>query len=279
MKTWFVTGATRGLGLETARAALAAGDQVVATGRDLPRLREALVGHDDRLLSLALDVTDQADVERAVESAAARFGRIDVLVNNAGYGQLGAFEETSAEAIERQFETNVFGVFRVTRAVLPPMRRQRSGHIITISSMVGLVGVDGGSVYCASKFAVAGWSEALSLELARFGIRATSVHPGYFRTDFLDRSSMRLADLSIDDYRETTERSTRRRDSVNRRQAGDPAAFGRAMVKLANAEEPPVRLAAGSDAVQVMADKGTSLLESAKAWRDLSTSTDFAEGA
>jgi NAD(P)-dependent dehydrogenase (short-subunit alcohol dehydrogenase family) len=277
MKTWFITGATRGLGLETARAALAAGDQVVATGRDVARLGEALGGHGDRLLSLTLDVTDQADVERAVITAAVRFDRIDVLVNNAGYGQLGAFEETSAEAIERQFETNVFGVFRVTRAVLPLMRRQRSGHIITISSMVGLVGVDGGSIYCASKFAVAGWSEALSLELARFGIRATSVHPGYFRTDFLDRSSMRLADLSIDDYRETTERSTRRRDSVNHRQAGDPAAFGRAMVKLADAEEPPVRFAAGSDAVRVMADKGTSLLESAKAWRDLSVSTDFAE--
>lgn len=279
MKTWFITGATRGLGLETARAALAAGDQVVATGRDVARLGEVLGGDGDRLLLLTLDVTDQADVERAVVSAAARFDRIDVLVNNAGYGQLGAFEETSAEAIERQFETNVFGVFRVTRAVLPLMRRQRSGHIITISSMVGLVGVDGGSVYCASKFAVAGWSEALSLELARFGIRATSVHPGYFRTDFLDRSSMRLADLSIDDYRETTERSTRRRDSVNHRQAGDPSAFGRAMVTLADADDPPALFAAGSDALKVMADKGALLLESVEAWRDLSASTDFAEGA
>lgn len=279
MKTWFITGATRGLGLETARAALAAGDQVVATGRDVARLREALAGHGDRLLVLALDVTDQADVESAVRSTVDRFGRIDVLVNNAGYGQLGAFEETSAEAVERQFETNVFGVFRVTRAVLPIMRGQRSGHIITISSMVGLVGVDGGAVYCASKFAVAGWSEALSIELARFGIRATSVHPGYFRTDFLDRSSMRLADLSIDDYRESTERSTRRRDTVNHKQAGDPAAFGRAMVALADAEEPPARFAAGSDAVKVMADKGASLRESAEAWRDLSVSTDFAEKA
>ncbi|MBX3573567.1 MAG: SDR family oxidoreductase [Mesorhizobium sp.] len=200
MKTWFITGATRGLGLATARAALAAGDQVSATGRDTNRLRDALGDHP-RLMVLALDVTVDAEINAAVTAATDRFGRVDVLVNNAGYGQLGAFEETSQDAIERQFETNVFGVFRVTRAVLPIMRAHRSGHVITISSMVGLVGVDGGSVYCASKFAVAGWSEALSVELARFGIHATSVHPGYFRTDFLDRSSRRLADLSIDDYR------------------------------------------------------------------------------
>lgn len=278
MKTWFITGASRGLGLDTARAALAAGDQVVATGRDARRLQEAL-GETGRLLVKTLDVTDQATVEAAVKAAIDRFGRIDVLVNNAGYGQLGAFEETSTEAIERQFETNVFGVFRVTRAVLPTMRAQRSGHVITISSMVGLVGVDGGSIYCASKFAVAGWSEALSVELARFGIHATSVHPGYFRTDFLDRRSMRLADLPVDDYREPTERATKRRDSVNRRQAGDPAAFGRAMVELANAGQPPVRFAAGSDALKVMREKGSALRESAENWSLLSVSTDFPPGA
>lgn len=278
MKTWFITGATRGLGLATAQAALAAGDRVVATGRDLSRLTDTLA-EDPHLLALEVDVTDEPNIEAAVSVARHRFGGIDILVNNAGYGQLGAFEETSQDAIDRQFETNVFGVFRVTRAVLPIMRAQRSGHVITISSMVGLVGVDGGSVYCASKFAVAGWSEALSVELARFGIHATSVHPGYFRTDFLDRGSMRLADLSIDDYRDTTERATRRRDSVNGRQAGDPAAFGKVMVELAHSDNPPVRFAAGSDALKVMREKGIALQESADTWADLSASTDFPSGA
>jgi NAD(P)-dependent dehydrogenase (short-subunit alcohol dehydrogenase family) len=265
LKTWFVTGATRGLGLETARAALAAGDNVVATGRDLSRLGEGLPA-SDRLLGLALDVTDDASINAGVSAAVRRFGRIDVLVNNAGYGQLGAFEETSPEAIEQQFDTNVFGVFRVTRAVLPFMRIQRSGHIITISSMAGLVGLDGGSVYCASKFAIAGWSEAMSAELKRFGIFATSIHPGY---------SMRLADLSLDDYRESTATATQRRQAYNHNQAGDPVAFGRVMLELAAMAEPPVFFAAGSDAAAVMSRKSATLRDNAEQWATLSASTDF----
>lgn len=277
MKTWFITGATRGLGLETARAALASGDNVVATAREIARLADALPA-SDRLLCQPLDVTDEKSIESAVAAGVSRFGRIDVLVNNAGYGQLSAFEETSPEAIERQFETNVFGVFRVTRAVLPIMRAQRSGHIITISSMAGLVGLDGGSVYCASKFAVAGWSEALSAELKRFGIHATSVHPGYFRTDFLDGSSMRHADLSLDDYRESTAKATTRRQAYNHNQAGDPAVFGRVLVELAANNEPPVWFAAGSDAAAVMRKKADALLGNAEEWAALSGSTDFPPG-
>lgn len=275
MKTWFITGASRGLGLATARGTLSAGDRVVSTGRDADRLAEILEGAPDRLLVQPLDVTDQASVDAAVAATLERFGRIDVLVNNAGYGQLGAFEETSPEAVARQFETNVFGVLRVTRAVLPAMRRRRTGHVINISSMVGIVGVDGGSIYCASKFAVAGWSEALGLELERFGIHVTTVFPGYFRTDFLDSSSMRLADLSLEDYRETTGRATERRASVNHRQAGDPAAFGRAIVELAGMTEPPARFAAGSDVRKVMANKGAAMQEDAEALHTLSLSTDF----
>lgn len=274
MTTWFITGASRGLGLETARAVLASGANVAATGRDIARLADAFPP-SDRLLGLALDVTDQASIDAAVSAAVTRFGRVDVLVNNAGYGQLGAFEETSHEAIERQFDTNVFGVFRVTRAVLPIMRGQRSGHIITISSMAGLVGLDGGSVYCASKFAIAGWSEALSAELKRFGIHATSVHPGYFRTDFLDNSSMRLADLSLDDYRESTTKATQRRQAYNHNQAGDPVAFGRVMLELAAMKEPPVLFAAGSDAAAAMSKKGDALRDNAERWAALSASTDF----
>ena len=277
-KTWFITGASRGLGLATAQAALAAGDRVVATARDPDVLAKSLGQNARDLLCLRLDVTDQKSAARTVEAAVGRFGRIDVLVNNAGYGQLGAFEETSPEAVARQFETNVFGVFNVTRAALPVLRRQRAGHVINISSMVGLVGVDGGAVYCASKFAITGWSEALAQELKRFGISVTAVHPGYFRTDFLDGSSMKLADLSIDDYRPSTARSTERRASVNHRQAGDPGAFGRAMIEHANAKEPPVMFAADSDAVKVMAEKGAALQAAADALRNLSMSTDFPAG-
>lgn len=275
MKTWFITGATRGLGLETARAALAAGDRVVATGRDVARVGEGLGGAADRVLALPLDVTDDAAVGAAVAAAVERFGGIDVLVNNAGYGQLGAFEETSPEAIGRQFETNVFGVFRVTRAVLPHMRARRAGRIINISSMVGLVGVDGGTVYAASKFAITGWSESLGKELARFGIFVTSVHPGYFRTDFLDGSSMKGADRSLADYAESSAVATRRRASYNHNQAGDPAAFGRAMVALAGAAEPPAMFVAGSDAVALVAGKAEAMQDILAAWRDLSVSTDF----
>ena len=279
MKTWFITGASRGLGLETARAALAAGDRVVATGRDPAPLHEALSGTPDRVLALPLDVTDGPGIAAAVAAAMERFGRIDVLVNNAGYGQLGAFEEISPEAIARQFETNVFGVFAVTRAVLPVMRAQRAGHVVTISSMVGAVGVDGGSVYAATKFAVSGWSESLSHELARFGIRATVVYPGYFRTDFLDGSSLKLADRALDDYAETTAIATERRATRNHHQSGDPAAFGRAVVELVEAAEPPIWFVAGRDALRALRQRNAAQDEALRAWEAVSTATDLPEGA
>jgi NAD(P)-dependent dehydrogenase (short-subunit alcohol dehydrogenase family) len=279
MKTWFITGATRGLGRATALAALEAGDRVIATGRDRAAVSEALGPDGDRLLSARLDVTDRTSIDVAVRAAVERFGRIDVLVNNAGYGQLGAFEEISPEAVERQFATNVFGVFAVTRAILPLMRAQRAGHVITISSMVGAVGVDGGSIYAATKFAVSGWSESLSHELARFGIKVTAIYPGYFRTDFLDRSSMRLADLSLEDYARTTATATERRSSRNHRQAGDPAAFGRAMVELARSPEPPVWFVAGRDALRTIGEHNAAQTSAMDAWHMLSASTDFPEGA
>lgn len=279
MKTWLITGASRGLGLETARAALAADDRVVATGRDPKGLPEALRAGPDRLLALPLDVTDGPSIDAAVAAAMKAFGRIDVLVNNAGYGQLGAFEETSSEALARQFETNVFGVFAVTRAVLPIMRAQRSGHVISISSMVGAVGVDGASVYAATKFAVSGWSESLSHELARFGIHATVVYPGYFRTDFLDGSSMKLADIRLDDYAEATAIATERRASRNHRQSGDPAAFGRAMIELVEAEKPPIWFVAGHDSLRAVRQRNAAQAEALEAWETLSVSTDFSEGA
>ncbi|XQU71491.1 hypothetical protein OJJOAM_004280 [Cupriavidus sp. H18C1] len=200
IKTWFITGAARGIGACIARAALDAGDNVVATGRDPRPIERALPGHGERLLALRLDVTDPAQACDAVDRAVATFGRIDVLVNNAGYGQLGMFEENSADDVLKQFDTNVHGTLHVTRAVLPVMRRQRAGRIFNLSSIGGMVGFEGASIYCAAKFAVEGFSESLALEVARFGIQVTIVQPGFFRTDFLDGSSVRYGAEAIPDY-------------------------------------------------------------------------------
>jgi NAD(P)-dependent dehydrogenase (short-subunit alcohol dehydrogenase family) len=274
MKIWFITGASRGIGLEIARAALLAGDSVVATARRPNHIRDALPEFGHRVLPLALDVTDEASILAAVSAATEAFGRIDVLVNNAGYGQLGAFEQISGSAVSRQFATNVFGVFDVTRMVLPLMRSQGAGHVITISSLCGLIGVEGASIYCASKFAVAGWSEAMGLELAPFGIRFTVVEPGMFRTDFLDELSMQWIDVPVAEYAEF---DARRRSSVrdaNHRQDGDPVALGGAIAALVRAEHPPAHFAAGSDALEATVKRAHRDLENAEHWRSLSASTD-----
>jgi NAD(P)-dependent dehydrogenase (short-subunit alcohol dehydrogenase family) len=275
-KTWLITGAGRGFGLEIARAVLEAGDRVVATVRD-PRQAEAALGTGtDRLLIAQLDVTDADTAVAVVRDGVERFGGIDVLVNNAGYGLAGAFEELSPEAVERQFQTNVFGTFNVTRAVLPTMRAQRSGHIITISSLLGIVGTDWWSVYCAAKFAVAGWSEALSRELQPFGIHVTAIHPGQFSTDFLDPSSMGVGDLRIDDYRALNESRLEFVADRNHSQPGDPARLAAAIVQLAGLETPPARVAAGSDALDAFERRARQLDDSAAEWREFSASTDRA---
>jgi NAD(P)-dependent dehydrogenase (short-subunit alcohol dehydrogenase family) len=278
-KTWFITGANRGFGLEIARAALQAGDRVVATARDPAQVTVALKDFGDRLLALPLDVTVDKAVEDAVKAAVARFERIDVLVNNAGYGQLGAFEEVSSQSIARQFETNVFGAFRVTRALLPTMRAQRSGYIITISSIGGLRGMDATSIYCATKFAVSGWSESLSDELGRFGIKATCVHPGRFRTDFLDSSSVRHGDIRIEDYHATSAAKRKAFEDNNHKQIGDPARFAQAILELAAMKDPPLRWAAGSDAFEILMQRAESLRGNALEYQALTKSTDFAAGS
>ncbi|WP_127078986.1 oxidoreductase [Rhodomicrobium lacus] len=275
MKTWFITGTNRGLGLEIARAALEAGDAVIATARSPQQIDEALVGFADRLQTIPLDVTNHTAVDEAVSAAKARFGRIDVLVNNAGYGQLGAFEEIAPQTVSRQFATNVFGVFDVTRAVLPIMRAQRSGHIITISSIAGMQGFEGSSVYCATKHAVSGWSEGLAHEVALFGIRVTCVYPGRFRTDFLDGSSVRYGDFVIEDYEAASAQHRQALDANNHQQIGDPRKFAAAMLALVRAEKPPVWLAAGSDAYAVFNNKSAMLAENIERWKDTVLSTDF----
>lgn len=276
MKTWLITGASRGIGLEIARAVLRSGDQVVATARKPEQVKAGLAGEDDsRLLPLALDITDQSAIEAAVDAALRRFGRIDVLVNNAGYGQLGVFEQQSVAAIERQFATNFFGTLEVTRAVLPIMRAQRSGHIFTVSSISGLTGSEGGSIYSATKFALEGWSEGISFELKPFGIRTTLIEPGFFRTDFLDASSVSYGDVVIPDYAEYSAAFRVQLDAINHAQAGDPAKLGEAIVTLAASDDPPVRFAAGSDAYGVITDRAVRDRAEADRWRDLSVSTDI----
>ena len=275
-RTWFVTGASRGLGADIVRAVLAAGDRVVATARNRQALVDTLGPDADNLLSLALDVTRPDQVQAAVDAALARFGRIDVLVNNAGYGHLSVFEESTAADAQAQYDTNVFGLMHVTRAVLPAMRAQRSGRIFNISSVGGIVGGESGALYCASKFAVEGFSDSLAGEVRRFGIHVTVVEPGFFRTDFLEPTSVRHASHAIADYAQVAADLKAFYDARSRNQAGDPLRLGQALVTLANAERPPVRWCAGTDALGMVQAKIDSLQGELDAWRDLSASTDGA---
>ena len=273
-KVWFITGAARGIGAAIAKAALDAGDSVVATSRNLPQLQAAFADRGGRLLTLALDVDEEAAAPSAVAAALQHFDRIDVLVNNAGYGQLGLFEEVNAADVQRQFTTNVFGLMNVTRAVLPTMRRQRAGHIINLSSMGGVRGFGGASVYCASKFAIEGFADSLAPEVAPFGIKVTTVEPGFTRTDFLDRSSVRYGSIAIDDYAEASKTARDSYEQYNHRQAGDPEKLGRLIVGLASADNPPLHLASGSDAVEGIGEALQSRLDTLANWRDASVSVD-----
>jgi NAD(P)-dependent dehydrogenase (short-subunit alcohol dehydrogenase family) len=273
-QVWFITGASRGLGFHIATAALRAGHRVVATGRNAGQLRSAhaQAADDANLALLELDVTSQAQIDAAVRAAVERFGRIDVLVNNAGYGLLGNFEELGADAVERQFSTNVFGLMHVMRAVLPIMRRQRAGRVFNLSSVGGALGFEGASVYCASKFAVEGLSASVGLEVARFGITVTAVEPGFFRTDFLDASSVRYPTDSIEDYAAHDAREVY--EAYNHKQAGDPARLGSALVQLAAMAAPPKQFVAGSDAVGMVTGSLQGRLEEIRAFEALSRSTD-----
>lgn len=278
MKTWFITGASRGFGLLIAKAALDAGDNVVATARQPQAVVEA-VGAHERLLALALDVTDEQAAIQAAEQALARFGRIDVLVNNAGYGLLGAVEESSADEVRRIYETNVFGALNVSRAVLPVMRRQRSGHVINFSSVGGYSAYYGWGVYGSTKFAVEGISEAMALELRPLGVHVTVVEPGFFRTDFLDASSLSSTAARIDDYADTVGAMRDFAAGANRQQPGDPHKLAGAILVLAESSQPPVRLQLGSDTVERVRAKHQSVERELRAWSALALSTDFAQTA
>jgi NAD(P)-dependent dehydrogenase (short-subunit alcohol dehydrogenase family) len=270
-KIWFVTGAGRGMGVDIARAALAAGHAVVATGRNPERVSSAVGAHDD-LLTVALDITDPDSAQAAVDAAVERFGRIDVLVNNAGNFYAGFFEEITPADFRAQIETNLFGPLNVTRAVLPVMRAQRSGQVVTISSTAGLIGQEFCTAYAASKFALEGWMESLTPEIAPFGIGTTVVEPGFFRTDLLTAESTSYAEPSIDDYAERTRQTVTAWNGMNGRQGGDPVKLAAALVQLVTQDEPPLRWVAGADAVQGVEQKAKDLLAQVEAHRELSSS-------
>jgi NAD(P)-dependent dehydrogenase (short-subunit alcohol dehydrogenase family) len=275
-KTWFITGAGRGMGVEFARAALGAGNSVVATGRNPDAVAKAL-GEADNLLVVKLDVTSTHDAEAAVAAAVDRFGGIDVLVNNAASFEAGFFEELTPEQIERQLAVSLLGPMNVTRAVLPVMRRQRSGHVVTISSLAGLAGGAYTAAYAASKFAVDGWMESLAPEVAPFGVHTTVVNPGFFRTELLTEESTNYAPATIEDY---AERNAAMRDfyvSTNGKQPGDPAKLAQALLTIADEEQPPLRFIAGADAIAQAEQKLAERQAQIDAYRDLSTSLAFDE--
>jgi NAD(P)-dependent dehydrogenase (short-subunit alcohol dehydrogenase family) len=270
-KVWFITGAGRGMGVDIAKAALAAGNAVVATGRNIDAVTKA-IGESDDLLVVKLDVTSPEDAKAAVAAAVERFGRIDVLVNNAGNFYAGFFEEITPEDFRAQVETTLFGPLNVTRAVLPVLRAQRSGLVVTISSTAGISGQVFCTAYAASKFGVEGWMESLTPEIAPFGIRTMLVEPGFFRTALLTPESTSYAEPSIEDYAERTTQTVAVWNSMNGKQGGDPAKLAAALVQLAGQDEPPLRWAAGADAVETFEQKAKTLLAQADAYRELSSS-------
>ena len=273
-KVWFITGASRGMGVNFAKAALAAGNAVVASGRDSNRVTTAL-GRSNDLLAVKLDVTSRADAEAAVRAAVDRFGRIDVLVNNAASFYAGYFEDLTPEEMERQLAASLIGPMNVSRAVLPLMRKQRSGHIISISSSAGLSGFEFGTAYAASKFGLEGWMESLTPEVAPFGITTTIVNPGFFRTELLTEQSTNFAKPSIKDYDERRTKQLEFWKAQNGKQSGDPAKLARALIIIASQEPPPRRFIAGADAIATAEQKVTDLTAQINANRNLSTSLAF----
>jgi NAD(P)-dependent dehydrogenase (short-subunit alcohol dehydrogenase family) len=277
-KTWFITGAGRGMGVDFAKAALDAGHNVVATGRDPDTVAKA-VGETDQLLVVKLDVTSTQDAEAAVQAAVGRFGAIDVLVNNAASFEAGFFEELTAAQIDRQFAVSVTGPMNVTRAVLPVMRQQRSGHVVTISSLAGFAGAAYTSAYAASKFAIDGWMESLAQEIEPFGIHATVVNPGFFRTELLTEESTNYAEASIEDYAERSAAMREFFEGMNGKQTGDPTKLAQALLTITDLEQPPFRFIAGADAIEAAETTLAERRQQIDAHRDLSVNLALEDAA
>ncbi|TRZ40499.1 SDR family NAD(P)-dependent oxidoreductase [Niallia circulans] len=270
-KVWFITGASRGMGIEFTKAALAQGNKVVATGRNTDKISK-IMEENENLLVVKLDVTSPSDAKAAVKAAVDKFGKIDVLINNAANFLGGYFEELTPEQIDSQLRTNLIGPMNVTREVLPVMRNNRSGHIITISSGAGLSGFEFNTAYAASKFGLEGWMESLQPEVSPFGIYTTIINPGMFRTEFLTKESSTYAKPSIEDYSGRRERNQDSFNAQNGRQAGDAAKLAEMLIKISNEESPPSRFIAGTDAVCIAEQKVTNLEKEINAYRKISVS-------
>ena len=275
MSVLFITGASRGFGLEIVKEAISRGDQVVATARSSQALDCVLPDAGDALLTLPLDVTDPASIGRAVDDALARFGRIDVVVNNAGRGLVGAIEEATDDEVRAVYEVNVFGLLNVTRAVLPTLRKQRSGKIINISSVAGFVARPGWGIYASTKFAVEAISEGLGREVASLGIQVTAVEPGAFRTNFLDSSSLVAASSIIDDYAATSGATRQWATNTNKAQEGNPEKAATIIVDLAHRDDLPQRVQLGHDSFEAVAEKVALVSREQDQWREISLSTRY----
>ena len=273
-KTWIITGASRGFGLEIGKAVLASGDNVVGTVRSKPEELASKLDHHRNLHVAILDINDELQGMQVAAETVEKFGSIDVLANNAGFGLLGGVEEISDQEARRVYETNVFGLLKVTRAVLPYMRRQRAGHVINFSSVGGLTGSAGWGIYCSTKFAVEGITEALAKELAPLGIFATTVEPGYFRTNFLDGASLVRAEKVIDDYAKTAGAMRENAAKVSHNQPGDPVKLAAAIVRLAASPQPPVHLPLGNDTLKHYREKSEAFEKEIAEWHEVITSTD-----
>jgi NAD(P)-dependent dehydrogenase (short-subunit alcohol dehydrogenase family) len=273
-RVWFITGTGRGMGVNIAKAALVAGNKVVATGRNTDKVTEAL-GKSADLLVVKLDITKAADAKAAAKAAVEKFGRLDVLVNNAANFYAGFFEELTPEQMERQLSTSLVGPMNVTRAVLPVMRKQRSGLIITISSTAGLIGFEFGSAYAASKFGIEGWMQSLQAEVEPFGINTITINPGFFRTELLTEESTNFAEGTIEDYNERRTKQLEFWKGYNGQQSGDPAKLAKALIAISGQRKPPLRFIAGADAVETAEKVAATLHQQTEAYRELSSSLAY----
>jgi NAD(P)-dependent dehydrogenase (short-subunit alcohol dehydrogenase family) len=276
-KVWLITGCSTGFGRFLAESVLSSGDRVIATARNTQKLEDLIYKYPQQVCTFGLDVTNKDNIRSVISQAKDVYGRIDVLVNNAGYGSMGAIEEQSDEAIKRQFDTNLFGAIDIIREVLPIMRSQHRGHILNISSVGGVVSMAGAGIYCSTKFALEAISEALAQEVAPLGIKVTIVEPGAFRTDFGGRS-LSTPEHTIHDYAETSGKMVQWVKDIDGKQPGDPAKAAQAMIKVVASDNPPLRLALGEDAINGINQKLESMKSELDAWKDVSMNTAF-EGA
>jgi NAD(P)-dependent dehydrogenase (short-subunit alcohol dehydrogenase family) len=275
-KVWFVTGASKGLGLTLTKQLLGEGYRVAATSRNSEALIKAVGGQSDNFLPLEMDLINEESVSESIRKTLASFGKINVVVNNAGYGQIGTLEELSDEEARQNFDVNVFGFLNVIRHVMPHLRAKQSGHVFNISSIGGYSGFFAGwGIYCATKFAIAGFTESLAAEAKPFGVTATVVYPGYFRTDFLSKDSVGLPKNPIAEYEEARKTEDLHQNEIDGNQMGDPEKAAAVLVKIASEANPPLHLFLGSDAYNLANAKISAVQEDLKSWKELATSTDF----